>query len=142
MPAARSPAELERILAAPRRRSGRIALELPGLGDGERRALERKLDRLRRACGCEAGAVAMGVFTACYAAWAALGPDPVAGRLGAVAGTGIAVAAAGAVLGKGAGIAWARLRLRRELRNLAARLARPHPSSRSMVTTSAIPPQK
>jgi hypothetical protein len=78
---------------------------------------ERRIRRLRTACGCKSGLVAMLAAVAAYlvASASAPGGPGVVHRLFVGAG----VALGGAVVGKVAGLLWARLRLALLLRNLA-----------------------
>jgi hypothetical protein len=79
----------------------------------ELQQLERRLERFESACGCESGAVAMLSALILYPVYLAQGRgDLWPLTIGEVA-AGVGVIVAAAVAGKLAGVAWARLSLRR-----------------------------
>ncbi len=103
---------------------GQFTLAIPGLSEDARLAAEEKLNKLARACGCEAGGIAgmlalasviaLGFFQARAAAWGGLALVLLAGI--------VLVPLAGGV-GKLLGIGFARLRFRRTCARLIAELA-------------------
>jgi hypothetical protein len=79
---------------------------------------ELRIRRLRTACGCKSGLVAMLAALAAYAVASASSPGGPGVVHQLLVGAGVALG--GAVVGKVAGLLWARVRLALLLRNLAA----------------------
>ncbi len=110
----RSASELDAVLQARpglRRPRGRVALEIPALGEAERGRWERLINRHYRACGCEAGAAMTVLSVVAYGVYLFLGGGLSARGPLKVVALGIAVVLAAAVIGKGLGLLYARLRL-------------------------------
>lgn len=85
--------------------------------------LDRRIDRLRKACGCRAGMAALLAASGAYGLYAAFWDSAVLGlrhRVFAALGLGLAAAVAGKLVG----LLWAQLQLRRLLRQQAPRTLR------------------
>jgi hypothetical protein len=77
---------------------------------------ELRIRRLRTACGCKSGLVAMLAAIAAYVVVSASAPGGPGLLHRLIVGSGVALG--GAVAGKGAGLLWARVRLTMLLRSL------------------------
>lgn len=118
-----TPDELDRILAADRRRLQRVMLALESMEPVERERWERRINGYYRTCGCGSAAVALLIALVAGAALLVANYDLLATHPFTVIGLSVLTLLAALALGKAAGLWVARLRLRSTVSSLRRRLA-------------------
>lgn len=117
-----TPDELDRILAADRRRVQRVMLALDSMEPVERERWERRINGYYRACGCGSAAVALLIALLAGAALLVADYDLLAAHPFTVIGLGVVALLAALALGKALGLWIARLKLRSTVSSLRRRL--------------------
>ncbi len=105
-----------------------VELDLPGLVRDEVEGWQASLNRSIIACGCQEGAIGMGLFLAAYGVYSLVHPMGPMTALRHVE-LAAAVALTGAVAGKATGLIREKARLRQTLRDLRETLARRVPAA-------------
>ena len=62
-------------------RKPRLSLQIPQMALSEVTAWESCFEALRQQCGCSAGAIALGVFVLCFAAFSVRNSSPASGQM-------------------------------------------------------------
>jgi hypothetical protein len=100
-----------------------LRLQVAGLRHDELIFWQNRINKRLSACGCAEGAAFFLVSVGLYVVWLRAFGQPAGWLMWSTAGLGVLIAGTTALMGKLIGIVGARLLLKRDVRNLAARAA-------------------